>query len=114
MRTDCCSGRHQMSVPWSPSKERGGGGLCPERGLSPGGPHPRGREDGDPPVNRMTHASENITFPCGRYYEWAIITDRYFSDETRNSNNVTQANKHHVITNYNCFPTSPPNPTTGR
>ena len=32
---------------------------------------PRGfpvRGSGYPPVNRMTHASENITFPCGGNY----------------------------------------------
>ena len=38
-----------------------GGGLPREMGLCPGGLYPGGgREDGDPPMNRMTHASDTL------------------------------------------------------
>ena len=52
-----------------------GEGLCPEKKVSVqgdltlGDPRPEGGEgweDVVPSVNRMTHASENITFPYGR------------------------------------------------
>ena len=61
MRTNRCGGLSRRG-------SLSGGGLCLDEGLCPEGVSvQRGLPRGSPsPVDRMTHASENIIFPCGR------------------------------------------------